>query len=256
MHGAKSALLREECAAKVAAVDALGLSEVAHAPPPDTDLVAPGRPHKPALVAPRQLKKRGLGSAAGRCALLHAVAHIEFNAINLALDAIWRFRDKPGDYYTDWLSVAKDEARHFDMVCNRLRELGMGYGDLPAHDGLWEMCVKTRHSCLERMALVPRVLEARGLDVSPGMIASLDQHGDSASADVLRVILEEEVRHVEIGTRWYHYECEQAGCEPIATFLDLIRSHMKGGVRGPFNIEARTRAGFVAEELALLEAIQ
>lgn len=254
MHGAKRTLLIADPASKTEAVASLRVDDMQADSPPTDDLLTSGRPEQPTLVPPRLLQKRGLGSAAGRSALLHAVAHIEFNAINLALDAIWRFAGRPYEYYADWLSVAKDEARHFAMVCDRLEALGMRYGDLPAHDGLWTMCVKTRHSCLERMALVPRVLEARGLDVSPGMIESLERHGDSASADVLRVILDEEVRHVEIGTRWFYHECANEGREPVATFLDLIQRYMKGAVRGPFNREARLRAGFVAEELALLEA--
>ncbi|EQD45770.1 protein containing DUF455, partial [mine drainage metagenome] len=165
----------------------------------------PGRPPRPELVNPRALSRRGLGTAAGRAALVHAVAHIEFNAINLAWDAVARFRDMPADFYRDWCACAADEARHFTLLSTRLGELGMAYGDLPAHDGLWGMAQRTRHSVLARMALVPRVLEARGLDVTPGMIARLRAVRDHATADILEVILREEVAHVAAGTRWFRW---------------------------------------------------
>lgn len=163
-------------------------------------LPRPGRPSRPRLVPPRNLAKRGLGTRAGRIALLHAVAHIEFNAIQLALDAAYRFREMPEAFVSDWLRVAVEEARHFRLLRARLRALGADYGDLPAHNGLWAMCFATRHDVLERMALVPRLLEARGLDVTPGMIARLEAAGDTESAAILRVIQHEEVAHVAIGT--------------------------------------------------------
>lgn len=219
------------------------------------DCEAPGRPPRPELVDPRELPRRRLGSDAGRAALVHAIAHIEFNAINLALDAAWRFRDMPDAYYPDWLSVAADEARHFLMLARRLDELGHAYGDFPAHNGLWEMAEKTAGSCLERMALVPRVLEARGLDVTPGMIERLREAGDEATVSALEVILAEEVRHVEIGSRWFTWCCERAGVEPEATFLELLRTRFAGRVRGPFNVPARLRAGFSERELAALESV-
>jgi uncharacterized ferritin-like protein (DUF455 family) len=168
---------------------------------------APGRPSRPLLVAPRHLSQRGLGSSAGRAALVHAIAHIEFNAINLAWDAVYRFRGLPLDYYRDWISVAVDEARHFRLLEARLRQLEHGYGDFDAHDGLWEMAVKTAGSCLERMALVPRVLEARGLDVTPAMIRRLRAAGDADSAEILELILREEVAHVAAGSRWFAWCC-------------------------------------------------
>ena len=188
-------------------------------------------------------------------ALVHAVAHIEFNAINLALDAVYRFRGMPGEYYADWLSVAADEARHFELLRNRLEDLGARYGDLPAHNGLWEMAEKTADSCLVRMALVPRVLEARGLDVTPGMIERLESAGDSETAAVLRVILREEVRHVAIGTRWFRYCCAQDNLNPAQTFLHLLEARLGASVRGPFNVQARSEAGFSSEEMKALQAM-
>ncbi|HET8897265.1 MAG TPA: ferritin-like domain-containing protein [Rhodanobacteraceae bacterium] len=203
-----------------------------------------GRPPRPQLVPPRQLPQRGLGTPAGRAALLHAVAHIEFNAINLAWDAVYRFRDMPRAYYDDWVGVAADEARHFSLVAARLRELDTAYGDLDAHNGLWDMACKTQHAVLARMALVPRVLEARGLDVTPGMIQRLTEVGDTASVAVLVVILREEVAHVAAGTRWFEWCCAAAGLVPGPTFERLLVTHMGALPRPPFNREARRAAGF------------
>ncbi len=215
-------------------------------------IAAPGRPGRPRLVMPRDVPQRGLGSIEGRVALVHAVAHIEFNAINLAWDAVYRFRGMPDDYYRDWASVAHDEARHFSMLSARLKQLGHGYGDFDAHNGLWEMAVKTAHSCLARMALVPRVLEARGLDVTPGMIARLRSVGDDVTADILEVILREEVPHVAAGTRWFRYCCEREHRDPDATFRALLAEHVPGGLKGPFNLAARRAAGFGEGELQRL----
>ncbi|MFT7563128.1 MAG: uncharacterized ferritin-like protein (DUF455 family) [Bacteroidia bacterium] len=211
-----------------------------------------GRPEEPKLVEPGQVPRRRLGSPQGRAALVHAIAHIEFNAINLALDAACRFRGMPENYYSDWLSVAADEARHFAMLRSRLCDLGHQYGDFTAHNGLWEMAEKTADSCLKRMALVPRVLEARGLDVTPGMIDRLAQVGDHETIAILEVILEEEVRHVEVGSRWFRYCCELEGLHPGTTFIDLLSEFFSGSIRGPFNIPARLRAGFSQQELDAL----
>jgi len=219
------------------------------------DIGAPGRPERPRLVAPRDLPPRSLGSDEGRAALVHAVAHIEFNAINLAWDAVHRFRGMPADYYSDWVDVAVDEARHFGLLEARLAELGHEYGDFDAHDGLWEMAVKTAGSCLARMALVPRVLEARGLDVTPGMIARLRSAGDKTTVAILEVILREEVAHVAAGSRWFAWCCEREGRDPETTFDALIREHLRGAVRGPFNIDARLSAGFSEAELARLNEL-
>lgn len=208
----------------------------------------PGRPPRPQLVHPREVPRRVFGSLDGRCALLHAVAHIEFNAINLALDAVCRFDGLPADYYADWLSVAKDEARHFQLLRARLQQLGRDYGDYAAHNGLWEAAEKTAHDPLVRMALVPRVLEARGLDVTPGMMVRVRAAGDRETLAILEVILREEVRHVAIGTHWFRFLCAQRQLDPVATFRGLLDAH---GVRlrPPLNLEARGRAGFVAAEL-------
>lgn len=217
---------------------------------------SPGRPDKPRLVLPRDTHQRGLGSIEGRAAFLHAIAHIEFNAINLAWDAVLRFRAMPEQFYLDWISVAEDEARHFSLLSARLRELGYGYGDFDAHNGLWEMAEKTADSCLTRMALVPRVLEARGLDVSPGMIARLRGLGDIASAEILELILREEVRHVAIGSHWFAWCCVREGRDPESTFIDLVRGLVKGAVRGPFNRPARRLAGFTDSEMDKLSALE
>jgi uncharacterized ferritin-like protein (DUF455 family) len=227
----------------------LALDDGGPAPMP---IGVPGRPARPRLVMPRQVPQRGLGSDAGRAALVHAVAHIEFNAINLAWDAVYRFRGMPGDYYRDWAGVAHDEARHFAMLSARLARLGHAYGDFDAHNGLWEMAVKTADSCLARMALVPRVLEARGLDVTPGMIARLRSVGDDATAGILEIILREEVPHVATGTRWFRWCCEREGRDPELTFAELLREYVPTGLRGPFNLDARRAAGFGDSELASL----
>lgn len=214
----------------------------------------PGRPARPLLVHPRKVPQRSLGTPQGRAALVHAIAHIEFNAINLALDAGWRFTGMPDAFYADWLSVAQDEARHFAMLRTRLQSLGFDYGDFSAHDGLWEAAEKTRHDPLLRMALVPRVLEARGLDVTPGMMQRLRSSGDAETVAILDVILREEVRHVKIGSRWFRSLCVQRGLEPASTFRSLLSEH---GVRlrPPFNFDARRAAGFSESELAELAGL-
>ncbi len=216
---------------------------------------SPGRPDKPILVPPKNLPKRGMGTTEGRACFLHAICHIEFNAVNLAWDAVYRFRDMPHEFYADFVQVAADEARHFSMLSKRLEEMGMHYGDFEAHNGLWEMAEKTAHSCLARMALVPRVLEARGLDVTPGMMSRLRSVGDHISADVLEIILEEEIPHVAAGTRWFLWCCQQEGKEPLQTFSDLITGLAKASIRGPYNLPARTAAGFGDAEMAMLEAL-
>jgi len=221
---------------------------------PVVPIGTPGRPVRPELVDASRVPRRRLGSEQGRAALVHAIAHIEFNAINLALDAAYRFRGMPPEYYQDWISVAVDEARHFRLLENRLHELGSGYGDFPAHNGLWEMAVKTAGDCLVRMALVPRVLEARGLDVTPGMIKRLQAVGDDETVAALEVILAEEVRHVAIGTCWFRYCCRQQLLDPLSTFLHLLKLHYGGSLKGPYNLEARFEAGFSSEEMAALTA--
>ncbi|TWI00954.1 uncharacterized ferritin-like protein (DUF455 family) [Luteimonas cucumeris] len=215
----------------------------------------PGRPPKPALVHPRDLPKRGLGSDEGRAAFIHAIAHIEFNAIDLAWDAVYRFRDMPDAYYADWVGVANDEARHFVMLRERLRQFGHDYGDFDAHNGLWEMAEKTAHDGLARMALVPRVLEARGLDVTPGMIVKLRALGDDATVEILEVILREEVAHVAAGSHWFRWFCARDGVDPEPRFRELLAQYARSVLRSPFNVDARSAAGFSAEELAALRQL-
>lgn len=245
-----AALVECDPARKCALVSELWLPEV-FAPPAvaESEARIPGRPDNPLLIHPSKVANRGLGSAEGRAALVHAVAHIEFNAINLALDACWRYRDQSAQFYRDWLSVAQDEARHFQMLNQRLLELGCRYGDLPAHNGLWEAAEKTRHDVLVRMALVPRVLEARGLDVTPGMIARLEHMKDVETARILRIILDEEVRHVALGTHWFRHLCQQRGLDAADTFARLL-SEYGMRLRLPLNRLAREQAGFTAEELS------
>ncbi len=217
------------------------------------DIHAVGRPEKPILIHPSKVPRRSLGKPEGRIALIHAVAHIEFNAINLALDAACRFAEMPPEYYADWISVAQDEARHFLLLSDRLEALDAKYGDLPAHDGLWEAAQKTAHDVLARMALVPRVLEARGLDVTPNMIEKLHSVGDAETVACLEVILAEEVRHVAIGTRWFRYVCAERNLEPDATFFELLMQYYKKMPTGPFNWADRMRAGFSESERERLE---
>lgn len=231
---------------------ALPLDTNAPAPEP---IGMPGRPERPKLVHPRELPRRGFGSDEGRAAFIHAIAHIELNAIDLGWDAVYRFRDLPADYYADWVSVAADEARHFVLLRDRLRALGFDYGDFDAHNGLWEMCEKTAHDGMARMALVPRVLEARGLDVTPGMIVKLRSLGDLETVGVLEVILREEVAHVAAGSRWFRWFCERRGVQPESTFRDLLSEYARAVLHGPFNIDARAAAGFSEEELAALQAL-
>ena len=188
----------------------------------------------------------------GRAMLIHALAHIEFNATNLALDALWRFPGMPAAYYTDWLRVATEEAIHFSMLSAHLQALGHRYGDFPAHDSLWEMVERPRGDIVARMALVPRTLEARGLDAIPPLRAKLAQAGDLAAAEILDRILADEIGHVAIGNHWYVYLCEQRGLEPRATYDELAARYRAPALKGPFNIEARRLAGFTETELAAL----
>ncbi|MFV2058247.1 MAG: ferritin-like domain-containing protein [Thiohalomonadales bacterium] len=208
------------------------------------------------FVAPRRLVQRGLQSQEGRAALVHAIAHIEFNAINLALDAVYRFRDMPCQYYDDWLHVAAEEAQHFQLVATHLDELGYQYGDFPVHSGLWDMALHTADDVLVRMALVPRVLEARGLDVTPAMIKRFESSGDARFADVLRIILRDEIGHVEIGTRWFHYCCDERGLDSLSKFKQLFRQYTDARVKLPLHREARLQAGFSNDELDYLEGIK
>ncbi len=210
----------------------------------------PGRPGRPELVAPRLVGRRSMATPEGRAMLIHSLAHIEFNAVNLALDALWRFPGMPAEYYTDWLRVAKEEAYHFSMLSAHLQGLGFAYGDFSAHDSLWEMVAKTSEDILARMALVPRTLEARGLDAIPPLRAKLAQAGDLGAAQILDIILRDEVGHVEIGNRWYRFLCDQRGLEPRAAYVELALRYKAPTLKGPFNIEARRLAGFTETELS------
>ena len=251
---ARAALGEPVPGAKVAAVQRL----VALALPIDADAVLAepsglsGRPSRPLLVAPKDVPQRALGSRDGRARLLHALAHIEFNAINLALDALWRFNGLPEGYYRDWLRVAAEEAHHFTLLRAHLATLGADYGDFPAHDGLWQMAERTRGDVLARMALVPRTLEARGLDASPQVRARLIGAGDHAAAAIVDVILRDEIGHVAIGNRWYRHLCAQRGLDPLAAYAALAAHHEAPRLRPPFNLQARLQAGFDAAELAAL----
>jgi uncharacterized ferritin-like protein (DUF455 family) len=199
-------------------------------------------------------RRRAAGSAAGRIALLHALAHIELNAIDLAWDIIARFTEQslPREFYDDWVAVAVEEAKHHALVVARLAELGARYGDLPAHDGLWEAAQATAHDLLARLAVVPLVLEARGLDVTPAMIARLDRFGDAESAAVLQVIYDDEIGHVATGLRWFARLCAERGREPVATYQQLVRRHFRGALKPPFNRSGRDAAGLAEQYYAAL----
>ena len=245
-----------KCAAAAAGWAAIAAGAFALEPGAELAPAAPlpGRPPRPRLVPPQEVPRRSPFSAEGRAALLHAVAHIEFNAINLAADAVWRFRGLPREYYLDWWRVAAEEAMHFGLVREHLRTLGHDYGDFDAHDGLWTLAVDTAGDPLARMALVPRTMEARGLDATPPMQARLAQAGDARAVAILDVILRDEVGHVAIGNRWYRWLCERAGLDPLTHYRVLARQYRAPRLKGPFNLDARARAGFTADELAALES--
>jgi len=215
----------------------------------------PGRPARPTLVSPKKCPKRSMGTIPGRAALIHALCHIEFNAINLAWDAVYRFQDMPWAFYSDWIKVAVEEAYHFGLLRDHLQSMGYDYGDFDAHNGLWEMTVKTGFDPMVRMALVPRVLEARGLDVTPAIMERLAEAGDHAAVDILKIIFRDEVGHVEIGSRWFRHLCAERALEPRQTFAELIERYMAGKLRGPFDREARRRAGFSEAELDYLDGV-
>ena len=220
------------------------VTDVGTVDPPDR----PARPDRPELTRPGRVKKRKITAAPeGRAALLHALAHIELNAIDLAWDILARFAGHspalPRAFFDDWVAVADDEARHFLMLDDRLRELGASYGDLPAHDGLWQASMDTAHDLLARLAVVPLVLEARGLDVTPGMIVKLKMVGDEESAAALQIIHDDEITHVAAGKRWFDWLCAERGLCPDTVWQDLVRAHFKGAVKPPFNEKSRALAG-------------
>lgn len=220
--------------------------------PPDG---IPGRPARPELVAHTALKPRSMATVEGRAALIHALAHIELNAIDLALDVCWRFASMPDDFYREWVGVAREEALHFQLLKDHLHSMGFRYGDFPAHNALWEMAEKTKGDLLARIALVPRTLEARGLDASPPIKAKLVGAGDHRAGEILDLILRDEIGHVAVGNRWYRHLCVQRGLDPVATYDELARRYSAPRPRGPFNLDARRAAGFDEDELmALLQS--
>ncbi|MDO9313545.1 MAG: ferritin-like domain-containing protein [Burkholderiaceae bacterium] len=215
-------------------------------------LQAPGRPVRPGLVPPRSVPSRTPFTLAGRAALLHSIAHIEFNAINLALDAVWRFDAMPEQFYVDWLQVAGEEAVHFSLLREHLLGLGFDYGDFDAHDGLWLMTQRTADDVMARMALVPRTLEARGLDATPPLRAKFERAGDARTVEILDIILRDEIGHVATGNRWYRWLCAQRGLDPVTHYGMLAERYEAPRLRPPFNHAARRAAGFTDEEVALL----
>ncbi|MBK7989461.1 MAG: ferritin-like domain-containing protein [Comamonadaceae bacterium] len=227
---------------------------------PDADAIishpvgVPGCPSKPELVPHIQLKQRSIATVEGRAGLIHSIAHIELNAINLALDIVWRFPGMPDQFYKDWITIAKEEARHFTLLRDHLVGMGFDYGSFQAHNALWEMAEKTKDDILARIALVPRTLEARGLDASPAVKNKLVSAGDIKAGEILDVILRDEIGHVAVGNRWYRYLCVQRGLDPIATYADLSVRYKAPKLRGPLNLEARRAAGFDEDELAALQA--
>lgn len=204
----------------------------------------PARPAKPPLCRPGDLPKRSTGLGKRRTALIHAIAHIELNAIDLAWDAVARFcgLDLPRAFFDDWVQVAEDEALHFEMLNARLHELDAAYGDMPAHDGLWEAAVNTADDVLARMALGPMVLEARGLDTTPGSVARLKGNGDLATAAIMQKIGDDEVSHVAAGVRWFEFECARRNLDPVPTFKTFVAERFKGRIKPPFNEAARDQA--------------
>ncbi|MDK4528394.1 ferritin-like domain-containing protein [Kingella kingae] len=244
----------QKCAQTFVAYDYWCAGCLCESPEPESpiDVLIAGRPERPILVPHTQVEQRKPSTPEGYAAMLHAIAHIEFNAINLALDAAYRFHTLPREFVGNWLGVAKEECEHFMLMRDRLREHGFDYGDFPAHAHLWDMAKHTAYDPLLRMALVPRVLEARGLDVTPAIRAKVAQRGDDATCDVLDIIYRDEVGHVKIGNRWYHYLCQQRELEPLALFRQLLKQHDMFVFRGYVNLEARQRAGFSEFELSLL----
>jgi uncharacterized ferritin-like protein (DUF455 family) len=228
---------------------AMSVDALARLPEPEG---VPGRPQRPLLVQPSALKNRAVGTPEGHASLIHALTHIEANAINLALDIVWRFTDMPEAFYRDWWQVAVEEALHFQLLEAHLHSLGYAYGDFPAHDGLWDMANRTRDDVLARLALVPRTLEARGLDVTPAIRNKLVSIGDKSGAAILDIILRDEIGHVAKGNRWYGLLCSQRGLDPVATYSQLALTHDAPLLKGPFNLSARRAAGFSDTELSAL----
>jgi uncharacterized ferritin-like protein (DUF455 family) len=255
--GCRAALQCQDIAAKLQATRALqaawnGAELAIDGDTPLHPIERPGYPQDLRLVAPRELPQRSTATGAGRLALIHAIAHIEFNAVHLALDACYRFRGLPREYYGDWLGVAAEEAHHFALLAACLERRGAFYGAFPAHNGLWEMATQTADDALARMALVPRVMEARGLDVTPGIRRRFAAAGDDEVIRILDIILRDEIGHVATGNRWYHHLCAERGLDPESTFLALARKHRAPKPALPINRAARVAAGFTDRELDAL----
>lgn len=255
-HGALAALAMANPASKVMAAATLwSMREQLAAAAEETIAQAaaiPGRPARPELIHPAKVPRRSPFKPEGHAALMHAIAHIEFNAINLALDAVWRFPGMPREFYLDWLRVAKEEAYHFTLLRDHLASLGYAYGDFPAHDNLWTMCERTKGDIVARMALVPRTLEARGLDATPQIQARLRNAGTPQALEavaLLDIILRDEEGHVAIGNHWYRLLCEREGLDPVAHYGVLVKQYDAPKLYPPYNEEARRRAGFTKEEM-------
>lgn len=222
---------------------------------PENYSVDAGRPEKPELISPRLVPQRKLGTPIGMTAMVHALAHIEFNAINLALDACYRFRNMPQDYYLDWFKVAKEEAYHFSLLAQILRNRGHEYGDFVAHNSLWELAEKTKHDVLNRMALVPRIMEARGLDVAPAIRDKLIALGEDEIVVAMNIILHDEEGHVEIGNKWFNYVCYSRQRDPELVFQELVLEFAVKMIKKPFATKTRLKVGFTEKDMAFLESI-
>jgi len=247
-------LLEKDAATKAAATLALDLTALLDAGaniPEMPDI--PGRPAKPQLVHAKAIQLQSLRTPEGRAALVHSIAHIEFNAIDLALDIVWRFAGMPDAFYRDWVTIAQEEAKHFTLLRNHLLSLGFDYGDFDAHNTLWDMAERTKGDLLARIALVPRTLEARGLDASPAVKKKMVGAGDHRAGKILDIILHDEIGHVAAGNRWYRYLCNQRGLDPIATYADLAKRYGAPKLKAPFNLPARRLAGFEEAELLALQ---
>jgi uncharacterized ferritin-like protein (DUF455 family) len=216
--------------------------------------IEPGRLDHPTLVPPSEVPKRGFGSETRRAALIHALTHIELTAVNLAWDTVYRYRGLPREYYQDWINTAADETRHFLALRERLRAMGFDYGDFHAHDSLWQHAVDTADDLMDRMAIVHRVMEARALDVVPRTLERFRTIGDPETADVLTEVANDETAHVGAGTRWFRYRCQEEGVDPDQKFFELVMKYIGHYPKGPFNHQARLKAGFSENEMDLLEA--
>lgn len=256
-HALADALSTTDIEEKLSRVDALAddlkNQRLVRTSPYPAHRLTCGRPERPVLVMPKAVPQRSPATLEGRATLLHAIVHIEFTAINLALDHAVRFPDLPEEYTIDWVTVAAEEAAHFRLLRHRLKALSFDYGDFPAHNGLWLMAEKTADDALARMALVPRLLEARGLDATPPIQIKLRQAGDNETADCLDMILRDEIGHVGLGDKWFRYLCKERNLPPEATYQQLLKAYRAPWPQAPLNILARRSAGFSMEELATLD---